>query len=101
MTDASTLAGVGILLLVLILFVIFSKRILEWWNQKQTDRKRKRAHAGKVQCEETTEPCDRAATTITHNGYFCEIHWEPNSKYHVNGGWVTWHHQLAHTMKPA
>lgn len=86
-------------LLVFIIFLLnYAKTILLWWDQKQTDRKRQRAHDGKVGCEETTEACNRTATVLTHNGYFCDEHWEQNSKYMVNGGYVTWHHDLYHVM---
>lgn len=100
MNDISTLVGVITLLLVLVLIIAYSKSILEWWNQKQTDRKRLRAHEGKVKCEETKETCDRVAVYLTHNGYFCEIHAEQNSKQHVQGaGYVTWMHQLHHSIR--
>lgn len=102
MTDVTTLIGVLTLLLVLVLIVTYSKSILEWWDQNQTDRKRQRAHDGKVSCEEDTEKCDKIATVLTHNGYFCNDHWEQNSKYWVeSGGWVTWHHVLYHAIRRA
>ena len=99
MNDVTTLVGVISLLLVLVLVLIYSKRILEWWDQKQTDNKRQRAHEGKVLCEEEKEKCGKTATVLTHNGYFCFDHWEQNSKYLVNGGYVTWHHLLYHAIR--
>lgn len=99
MTDISTLVGVITLLLVLLLIVIYAKPLLAWWDQRQTDRKRLRAHEGKVKCEESKEACGKTATYLTHNGYFCNDHAEQNSKYMVKGGYVTWMHQLHHSIR--
>jgi hypothetical protein len=99
MTDITTLVGVITLLLVLVLILAYYKPVLEWWDQRQTDRKRLRAHEGKVKCEEQKEQCDKIAVMLTHNGYFCDEHWEANSKYMVKGGYVTWSHQLQHSIR--
>ena len=99
MNDITYLVGTVALLLVLVLFVIYARRILDWWDQKQTDNKRERAHKGQVKCEEENERCDRTATHLTHNGYYCPEHWEPNSKQETAGGFVTWHHVLYHAVR--
>lgn len=100
MNDATLFVVCILLPLVLIIFAYyFSKPLKATWVQKRTDDKRERAHAGKVKCEETEEKCDKIATFLTHNGYFCHDHWEQNSKYEVNGGFVTWHHILYHAIR--
>lgn len=62
-------------------------------DQRAADKKRKLAHAGKVQCE--TPGCEDMATRYTPNGYFCEWDYEPMTKRMLpNGKFVTWNHQL-------
>lgn len=101
MIDGVTFVVCFALLVIVIFLINYASTLLLMWDQKQTDRKRQRAHDGKVACEETKESCNRTATVVTHNGYFCPEHWEPNSKYIVNGGYVTWHHVLNHSIRGA
>ena len=88
------LAGV----LVLLLGLFFTPPVQKWYQQELTDRKRKRAHAGKVQCEDPD--CEDIAIMLTPNGYFCDWHWEPMTKRMVpGGGYVTWNHVLYHHIR--
>lgn len=99
MSDGEIIVVCFTLLVIVIFFINYGRTMLLAWDQKQTNRKRQRAHAGKVGCDEEKEACDRTATYLTHNGYFCNEHWEQNSKYMVNGGYVTWHHKLDHAIR--
>lgn len=81
--------------------VIFSPKFLTWWDQKLTDRKRVRAHAGKVTCEDP-EGCSDVASWRTPNGYFCNWHYEPQSVRRLpNGGKEIWCHVLYHAVRRA
>lgn len=87
---------VGVALLLLGLYATWPP--LQWYQQMMTDRKRKRAHAGKVKCEDPD--CDDIAIMLTPNGYFCDWHWEPMSKRVIEGGgYVTWNHNLYHAIR--
>lgn len=79
--------------------VLRAPKFLTWWDQKMTDHKRRRAHEGKVECEDP-EGCDEVATHETPNGYFCDWHFEPQSvKRLENGGKAIWYHVLYHRVK--
>lgn len=79
--------------------VVFNPKARVWWDQKMTDRKRRRAHDGKVKCEDE-EDCDSTATYLTPNGYFCDFHYEPKTvKVLSNGGKEIWAHILYHTQR--
>lgn len=90
-----------VLLLVLgvpLLYFAASPKGRSWFKQWNADRERRRAHAGKLTCEDFD--CSSIATMITPNGYFCEWHWEPNSQQRLpGGGYVTWNHRLRHTTR--
>lgn len=96
----------------------FFKKLM---SQYLTDRKRRRAHAGKVGCEgsdveriygdernrvlidKITHPCKKLATRVTPNGYFCEDHYLENSRRVVSRGnffgQVGYAHKLNYTLR--
>ena len=87
---------------IVIAYILMSPRFQKWWDQKMTDRKRKRAHEGKVKCESVEEglPCPDLAVRLTPNGYFCEWHWEPMSvRVRDNGAREEWSHVLYYSVR--
>lgn len=94
---------VNILVLILVVgiltaSIVVSPRFRKWYDQQTTDRRRKRAHAGKVMCE--SPDCGKTATRSTPNGYFCEWDYEPMTKQVVGDrSYVTWSHPLQYTMR--
>lgn len=88
---------IGFIVLVIATFVgMVLKTIIGQWL---SDWKRKRAHAGKVKCEEAHEPCQQVAVRVTPNGYFCGEHWQQNSQRSGAYASVSWGHVLNHAMK--
>ena len=86
-----------IILLVLVVFLTYGRVVTAQWR---ADYKRKRAHAGKVACEDEKDGCLNTATRVTPNGYYCDVHWLENSrKASMTGSW-SWAHKLNHTMTP-
>lgn len=85
------LSGMAVLLLALYVYLAVEIK------QRLTDRKRRRAHAGKIVCEDST--CNRIAVRETPHGYYCSEHWEEKSVRRTRGGWVTWSHILNHALK--
>jgi len=83
----------GCLAAAVVVGTIVKVYVQEWL----TDVKRKRAHAGKLKCE-SEEKCGKLAIRITPRGYFCEDHWEANSKKYTFSGYVTWAHPLNYTI---
>lgn len=93
-----------------VLFVI-AKEVI---SQLLTDRRRKRAHRGKVKCEggewvkiygdERNQilddkkyiKCPLIATRKTPKGYFCEEHWSENSYKGGMYAGVSYGHKLNH-----
>lgn len=89
------------IILAVILFTLFFVGVIakvfvdDWWFKYRL----KRAHAGKIRCEEKMEQCKRIATHRTPNGFFCRDHAPKNSKQPTLSGSVSWHHILNHTLK--
>lgn len=90
-----------------IMFTSIAKVFVSQWL---TDWRRKRAHAGKVPCEGyDTElvidglrkkiECEKIATRVTPNGYFCEDHWSENSRKIGMYAGISYGHLLNHAMK--
>ncbi len=73
--DPWQIIGWGVLVLVgtfILLFVFnFGRSILK---DLTVERRRRRANAGKLTCEDETESCQNKATYRTPNGYFCDTH---------------------------
>ena len=88
---------------IVISYILISPRGQNTWKQKLTDRKRQRAHEGKITCESTEDgQCTSIAVRETPNGYACEWHWEPMSvKVLPNGGKTIWNHTLNHAIRVA
>jgi hypothetical protein len=81
---------------ILLAALLSAPRIHTAIDQWQAARKRERAHAGKVTCE--SPGCNKVATMVTPNGYFCNWDWEPNAAVRRSlGGPVQWGHPLRHT----
>lgn len=99
MTPATTTILVLFVVLISAVGVCISPLFQRWLDQKLTDRKRKRAHAGKVTCEDHEE-CNSIATWITPNGYFCDWHHEPQMiRYRPDGAREEWAHVLNHAVR--
>jgi hypothetical protein len=64
--------------------------------QGRQTRRRHRADAGKLKCD--IEKCDKTATHVTPNGYFCLDHEGANSKKIISVGSVQYAHPLAHVI---
>lgn len=83
---------------IIALSIVVSPRFRAGWAQRQSEKKLKAAHAGKVRCEE--EGCDSTATRWTPNGFFCEWDYEPHTKrYTSEDKFVTWDHALNHSVR--
>lgn len=90
----------SLILAIALLFggMIKSPKFQKWFKQKKTDRERKRAHAGKLKCQD--KDCEAVAVMVTPSGYFCGWHWEPMSKKRLNGGgYVVWNQPLKHSIR--
>ena len=91
---------IGLVLAIMLGYILVSPKFSSFLGQKRTDRKRRRAHDGKLTCEETSYPCSKIAVRLTPNGYFCEDHWEARSKRMLEGGGhVRWSHILYHSVR--
>ena len=71
------------------IYVVFKKII----GQLLTNRKRNRAHAGKLTCE--VSGCSKIAGRVTPNGYYCEDHWGANAR----SDRASWGYRLNHAYK--
>lgn len=99
MDPVNILAWIVLAFIALALAIFLGMILKVYIDQKLSDRKRKRAHAGKVRCEEREEPCQQIAVRVTPNGYFCGEHWQQNSQRAGAYATVSWGHVLNHAMK--
>lgn len=61
-------------------------------------RKHRRAHAGKVRCEDP-DPCYAMAVRQTPNGYFCDAHWLDHVSKGPRYRSISYSHALEWTKK--
>lgn len=107
-----------ILAVIVICLAAFSLGVVEGFaKQFYADWRRKRAHAGKVTCQgedvekiygdernrirddKVTHKCKKIATRVTPNGYFCDDHWEENSRRYGYYAGISYGHKLNHVVK--
>lgn len=97
MGDSWNIIGWAFIVVCVIAALIFGGLITKiYTDQWRTNRKRRRAEAGKLKCE--AEGCENIATYTTPNGYFCDDDEGANSKKHSSLGSWQWAHKLPHTL---
>lgn len=94
------MTGMGITVLVLLLVIgIVCFALRDRLGDQKAAWKRKRADKGKVKCYHCHAGgvlrCKNKAGWVTPRGYFCDEHWEINSKRNSAHGKIRWANKLA------
>ena len=100
LSDTGDIIAMWVLLLVIAIAWLLLRRRLD---ESAATRRRKRADKGKVKCYHSeveggsgkTIKCKNKAGWVTPRGYFCDEHWEINSKRDSDYGRIRWSNQLA------